>query len=256
MVVVVGSGLVVGMDDELDDGLKWRGRISDNDEDSEDEFGLYAERLNRPYDDLADDRDEYDDGDEYDEYDEDDPLGGLVTIGNLHAEEAAEDDEADGDGDGRAGRESEPEDFLKQLEELIERDMPKVKITDEYQKVLDAVDASDGGLVGDVGGGCAGGAARKGSVVMVDAEGGEAAAPGDTAMRMRDGDDGDDGDNDDDGDDDDDAVPDLGSVLGGKQVDREAETLAELVEGLVVDEEAERERQRRGKFFDDDDANE
>ena len=255
--VVAGSGLDVGMDDnELDDGLKWRGRISDNDEDSEDEFGLYAERLNRPYEDLADDRDEDDEDDDGDEDDEDDPLGGLVTIGNLHADEADEDDEADGDGDGDggAGRQSEPEDFLKQLEELIERDMPKVKITDEYQKVLDAVDASDGGLVGDVG------AARKDSVVMVDAEGGEAAAPGDTAMRMRDGDDGDDGDNDDDGDDgddgDDDAVPDLGSVLGGKQVDREAETLAELVEGLVVDEEAERERQRRGKFFDDDDANE
>ena len=110
-------------------------------------------------------------------------------------------------------------------------------------------DASDGGLVGDVG------AARKDSVVMVDAEGGEAAAPGDTAMRMRDGDDGKDG-KDGDNDDDDDAVPDLESVLGGRQVDREAETLAELVEGLVVDEEAERERQRRGKFFDGDDANE
>ena len=224
------------MSEDLDDGLKWRGRILDGDDSDEDVFGLYVERPTRPYDsDLIDDDDDDDDGVDDDD---DDPLGGLVTIGDLR------DDTVDVIEDAHTGA-PESDDFIKQLELLIERDMPKVKITDEYQKVLDAVDASDGGLVADGGGaGRAGdGVARKDSEVLLGAAGtSTAGGPSDgnaeAVSRV------------DDVDGNDRSLPDLGEILEGTMEDPEAETLKELVEGLaVVGEETERERQARGTSF-------
>ena len=222
------------MSEDLDDGLIWRGRILDGDDSDDDVFGLYVERPTRPYDSgLIDD----DDDDGVDD-DDDDPLGGLVTIGNLR------DDTVDVIEDAHTGA-SESDDFIKQLELLIERDMPKVKITDEYQKVLDAVDASDGGLVGDGGGaGRAGdGVARKDSEVLLGAAGTSAAGgPSDGNADAVSGVDDSDGN--------DRPLPDLGELLGGTTEDPEAETLKELVEGLaVVGEEADRERQAQGTSF-------
>jgi hypothetical protein len=200
--------------EELDEGLKWRGHASDGEDSDDDVFGLYAER--EPYDDVLDDDDSVEDEDSID------PLGGLVTIGNLEAEESEEATE-------QMPSENDSADFLKQLEDLIERDMPKVKITDEYQKVLDAVDESDGGLV----------------------EGGERRAK-EAGQQQRE----EDGPNaclsDDHEGAEDSSLPNLSVLLGNDRRDPEAEVLAELVEGLVVDEDAVREKERRGMFLDDE----
>ncbi len=235
-------------EDCLDDGLKWRGRVSDDSDSEEDVFGTYAERTRGQFDDFVSrvgglrgsDSDEDDDADD----DEDDPLGGLVTIGNLDGPGSVA-DASDGEPSGSVAS----DDFMKQLEEMIERDMPKVKITDEYQKVLDAVDASEGGLVGEENGNDAGGevgeqkrdAPDEQRHVRHECEAPNRATP-DGGGPMHDGillgdDDGGV------------PLPDLGAILGRERKDRDVETLEEMIGELAVDEDAAREKQRRGTFF-------
>ncbi len=198
-------------DDGLDDGLKWRGRVSD-DSDSDDEFGLYAERTRGKFEEFVSRVGGLRDSESDEDEDEDDPLGGLVTIGNLDDPGSAADAS-----DGEASRSAASDDFMKQLEEMIERDMPKVKITDEYQKVLDAVDASEGGLVGEEDGKEAGG---NGLQERQEGEASSDATLDDRGMSHDGillGDDGDD------------PLPDLGAVLGRGRKDRDVEALEELV---------------------------
>lgn len=235
-------------DDCLDDGLKWRGRVSEDSDTEDDELALYAERTRGRFDEFVSrvgglggsDSDEDEDEDE----DEDDPLGGLVTIGTLDAPGSLADAS-----DGEPSRSAASDDFMKQLEEMIERDMPKVKITDEYQKVLDAVDASEGGLIGDEDGKEALETNRKpkaggeGHQERQECEAGNGAtynrdASHDSTLLE-----------DDEGDD---SLPDLGAVLGGGRKDRDVEELEGLVAELAVDEGVEREKRLRGTFFDED----
>ena len=235
-------------DDCLDDGLKWRGRVSDGSDSDDDVFGLYAERTRGQFDDFVSRVEGLGDS-ESDEYeDEDDPLGGLVTIGNLDHPGSVADAS-----DGEPSQSAASDDFMKHLEEIIERDMPKVKITDEYQKVLDAVDASEGGLVGEEDGkdGKEGKEVERGddeqNAQEQEQQGGEVpngATHGGRSTSHE-------GILDDEGGGGD-PLPDLGAVLGRERKDRDVETLEELIGELDVDENADREKQRRGTFFDDD----
>ena len=260
-----------GADGGLDDGLKWRGRVSDSDSD-EDVFGLYAERTGAAFDEFVHQvggiHDDDDDDDDDFEYDEDDPLDGLVTIGNIDRVGGAsgtsirQDRGLSRGTDGSADPSpAASDDYIKQLEEVIERDMPKVKITDEYQKVLDAVDASDGALVGDdqatknadggrrttvkrdvqIGEGHTGDGNRNGDPDGNEESGAPSASGSRSASdRLLRGE-----------DEDADGLPDLGAILGTSRKDRDVDTLAELIDDLAFDEKAEREKQRRGMFFED-----
>lgn len=98
------------MGDELPEELRWRGHVSDDDDDDDvvlggNDFGIHSiqSRDYKPYDDDDDD---------------DDPLGGASVLG----------------GDGLLGKADRPgsssssvedEDFVKILQESIERDLPK-----------------------------------------------------------------------------------------------------------------------------------
>jgi hypothetical protein len=97
------------MGEELPEELRWRGHVSDDDDDEDDVFGGDEFAIHGTKD---------HDYNLYDEDDYDDPLGGASVLGG---------DGLSLGGAGRPGSSSsvEEEDFVKILQESIERDLPK-----------------------------------------------------------------------------------------------------------------------------------